>query len=1000
MKLHGPLKYVLCVLYSVISAGLLPAQRYAFINYSVREGLAQSQVRCVFEDSRGYLWAGTLGGVSRFNGTTFQNYGREEGLPNNQVSAITELSDGSIAAGSVGGISVISALGVKSYPLPEGYSETTVNTLLVIGDTLWIGTENGLFFGDSQGIRPAALNGLSGGEHIKSLIPSRLDNPALIVARDAVYIWEHGDARKYYQSGDAEVHLFDAEWEQHGELLVAARKAALIRVSTNGIEQSFGESPDIPSTTFTSIMRAGDDGFWLTSRFGFCFFDGRSFQSFTESEGLPTADVRDACLDREGNLWLASYGSGLLRFTGTAIASLTQSDGLPSNAVMSIVRDQAGVMWFATFDQGISRLEQDTVLAVRSGAIDAGSRVWTSSTDRSGRLWFGTSNGLYRYFNGTWWAPPSDSLPDRLVLSLLQTADDKLWIGTASGLAYLERGIIVIPDEDAGYPTTRIRGLAADRSGKIWMASRDGVYSYDGHKFQVYGTEQGLPDLSSYCVAVDDRNRVWVGTQAGLAVLEGGSFRTLKFSRESGAGTINSLCFLNDQVWVGTLNGMYFGNTEVVLGRNPAWQHCGEEEGFSSLETNLNALYIDPAGILWVGTPDGVYRINTKMIPPVSSRPPPLALASMLINLQPPDWSRWNAVPEIRTGLPAGLEVSHRFNHFTFYCDGISLKYPDKVEYQYWLEGLEEDWEPPTNASFVSFSNLPFETFTFHARARVQGGKWGEAVAYTFRIRPPFWLTWWFIALAAAGMGVLIWFIVLNRQRTLQDRREKELSEMKSRMLALEQQSLNSSMNRHFIFNALNSIQYYINRQDRMAANRYLSDFARLIRKNLDSSQTELTTLRDEIERLELYLKLEHMRFRDKFDYEIRVADDLNTDQIKVPGMLLQPFLENSIWHGLLPKEAHGRVEVDIRRNGNQVELKVTDNGIGIDNSLRSKSGTDNHISKGMEITGSRLELIRRMTGQQVELHGPYQLNDDAGRPLGTQVCIRIPEKFRELFEQ
>ena len=154
-------------------------------------------------------------------------------------------------------------------------------------------------------------------------------------------------------------------------------------------------------------------------------------------------------------------------------------------------------------------------------------------------------------------------------------------------------------------------------------------------------------------------------------------------------------------------------------------------------------------------------------------------------------------------------------------------------------------------------------------------------------------------------------------------------------MLALEQQSLNSSMNRHFIFNALNSIQYYINRQDRLAANRYLSDFAKLIRKNLDSSQDNLTSLRDEIERLELYLKLEHMRFKDKFEYKINIDPALNLDQIKVPAMLVQPFLENSIWHGLLPRESQGYVQIDIISRNKHVEFMITDNGVGIDNSLK-----------------------------------------------------------------
>jgi LytS/YehU family sensor histidine kinase len=275
---------------------------------------------------------------------------------------------------------------------------------------------------------------------------------------------------------------------------------------------------------------------------------------------------------------------------------------------------------------------------------------------------------------------------------------------------------------------------------------------------------------------------------------------------------------------------------------------------------------------------------------------------------------------------------------------------------------------------------------------------WSEVLSYPFTVRPPFWLSWWFILLEIAAISAIVSAIVASRRKITLARYQKEQFELRSRMLSLEQQSLNSSMNRHFIFNALNSIQYYINRQDKLSANRYLSDFARLIRKNLDSSQENLTPLREEIERLELYMKLEHMRFKDKFDYHIHIDPSLDLDTIKVPAMLLQPFLENSIWHGLLPKDSLGKVEVDISKINGHLEFTIRDNGIGIENSLKNKTGTDNHISKGMQITNGRIDLIRKMTGETIELLGPYQLHDEFNQPSGTEVKIVLPVNFHELF--
>ncbi|MFN8776969.1 MAG: two-component regulator propeller domain-containing protein [Flavobacteriales bacterium] len=977
------------------------AQQYSFLRYSVQEGLSQSQVRCLFEDSRGYLWIGTLGGLSRFDGTRFTNYGRSDGLGNNQVSAIAELPGGRIAAGSAGSISIISALGVMTYPLPEGLADVSVNALAVEGSVLWIGTERGLFRWDNGAVRQAALQGLPDDEHIKALVRTARGDRAWIVARSAVYTWEPTRAELRYRPVDDEVTFFDAVVSEKSELLIAARKYALVRLAADGSVETFAENPQLPATTLTGISHGAKGHYWLTSRFGFLSFDGDEFTAFTDSEGLPTSDIRDALVDHEGNLWLASYGSGLLRMTGTAIAGFTRRQGLPSNAVMSIARDAAGTLWLSTYDQGVARMEEDTIIPFRSGGLESDSRVWTSLARNDGSVWFGTSDGLYtRSSSGNVESLPADELPDRMVLCLHETPEGTMWLGTASGPAMLVGRKVIRLDSVPGFPASRVRGIATDRAGQMWMATRDGVFRYSGSRFSRFDEDQGLPDRSAYCVMADAANRIWVGTQAGLALFEGNTFRTLSMPKESGSSTINFIRAVDAELWIGTLFGIYTCRLDDAARGNPRWIHIGSEEGLSTPETNLNASYADASGEVWVGTPEGLYRINRKLLTTQLSTPRPrLALASVLVNLQPPDWTRWRLVPDEATGLPADPEMAHQFNHFTFYCDAIALKYPERVEYQYWLEGLEDDWEPPTTARFASFSNLPYRWFTFHARARLQGGEWSEPVTYTFSIRPPFWLTWWFMAFTAAAIGALAWRFVRIRQRVIRDRRDKEFSEMKSRMLALEQQSLNSSMNRHFIFNALNSIQYYINRQDRLAANRYLSDFARLIRKNLDSSQTELTTLSDEIERLELYLKLEHMRFRDKFSYHVEVEPGLDQEQVRIPAMLLQPFLENSIWHGLLPKESQGEISVRIRKDGDFVEILITDNGIGIDSSLMNKSGTDSHISKGMEITENRLELIRRMTGRSIELRGPSQINDDEGRPQGTQVCIRIPLDFSELLE-
>ena len=204
---------------------------------------------------------------------------------------------------------------------------------------------------------------------------------------------------------------------------------------------------------------------------------------------------------------------------------------------------------------------------------------------------------------------------------------------------------------------------------------------------------------------------------------------------------------------------------------------------------------------------------------------------------------------------------------------------------------------------------------------------------------------------------------------------------------------MNASMNRHFIFNALNSIQYFINTEDRTSANKYLTNFAKLIRKNLDSATGgNVITLEEELERIELYLSLESMRFKGKFEYHIDV-NGLDAESVMIPPMLMQPFIENSIIHGILPDESKkGQIKLDLRQVGEFLHIRIEDNGIGIHQSLSRKLDADgDHRSQGMEITSKRIELLQKMTNYGISLEGPEEIVLENGSINGTYVLIKIP---------
>jgi ligand-binding sensor domain-containing protein/anti-sigma regulatory factor (Ser/Thr protein kinase) len=975
------------------------AQEYSFIAYSLKEGLGQSQVRALYQDSRGYIWAGTLGGVSRFDGRKFVNYDREQGLLNNQINCILELKNGSIALGSVGGISILNAIGIVSVKFNQQNAEAVVNAMhQEASGRVLLGTDMGLFIWENGNVIYA--ESVLKSANIKAFYTDEKQQ-LFVVTKEAIYQKVKNDYQEFYRPDNEGVSLFDAKCDGKGRLWMATKGMGLISRDKDGSVQVHSDS-DMVSSTLTGVEIDSNGHVWSQSRFGFFEYDGTTMQQYTEREGLPTPEIRDILFDREGVCWLASYGSGILKFTGRTFSTFTTAQGLSSNAVMSITEEPNGKLWFATFDRGMSVLQSDTLLWALQSQITSNNRMWASTTTKDGAVWLGSSDGLYRVKDGkTELFDESDSLLNRMVLSLHESRNGRLYIGTAEGICYFESGKIHRLSQYSDFPKTRIRDIAEDASGKLWLASRDGIYTFNGTGFGIPDGQSSLLDKSSYSVEIDSQNRAWVGTQNGVVLYENGVFAGVKsLGDEPGANTINFLKVKGQLLWIGTLNGVYVLSIsgKQTLSDMQA-KHFGLDDGFRSLETNLNAVYVDSKDNLWIGTPEGVVRVDLRLVS-VSKRSvaPKLILSAIHLNLKAPDWKGLGQTVDASTGLPIQLNVGHKNNHFTFYFDGISTTHPNQVLYQYMLEGFDEEWQALTAVPFATYSNLPFDAFTFKVRALSAEGVWSDSASYSFVIRSPFWLRWWFILLEFLAFAGIAWVVISSRLRVTRGKREREQLEMKSRMLTLEQQSLNSSMNRHFIFNALNSIQYYINRQDRLAANRYLSDFAKLIRKNLDSSQENLTPLREEIERLELYLKLEHMRFKDKFTYTISIDESLDTDQIKVPAMLIQPFLENSIWHGLLPKETQGHVLVSIERDGERLRFVIRDNGIGVDHSLKSKSDSDNHISKGMQITGNRIELIRKMTGQNIELQGPRQLNDSALQPLGTEVIITMPMIFNELF--
>jgi LytS/YehU family sensor histidine kinase len=221
---------------------------------------------------------------------------------------------------------------------------------------------------------------------------------------------------------------------------------------------------------------------------------------------------------------------------------------------------------------------------------------------------------------------------------------------------------------------------------------------------------------------------------------------------------------------------------------------------------------------------------------------------------------------------------------------------------------------------------------------------------------------------------------------------EQILMETKQQMADIEMQALRAQMNPHFIFNCLNSINRYIVKSDQATASLYLTRFAKLIRLILDNSNSKTVTLTNELEALRLYIEMEMIRFEKQFTYDITVDEEVYPDHVYVPPLIIQPYVENAIWHGLLHKEAAGHLHIHItRKAATLLECSIEDNGVGRERAreLKSKSASTSK-SLGMKLTESRLALLNKHSnwGASVDI---IDLKDEAGLPSGTRVILKIP---------
>ncbi len=346
---------------------------------------------------------------------------------------------------------------------------------------------------------------------------------------------------------------------------------------------------------------------------------------------------------------------------------------------------------------------------------------------------------------------------------------------------------------------------------------------------------------------------------------------------------------------------------------------------------------------------------------------------------------------------PSGNEVLHLKHRENFFSIGFSAKaftLGNEVQYRYRLSGFD-DWTEAGSRRFANYTNVPGGEYVFQLQAANNEGIWNETLLeMPVIVDTVWWATWWFRLATAITAGALLYGIYFFR--VTQIRRKARLkADYEKKLANVEMSALLSQMNPHFLFNSLNSIDSYIIRNESKQASEYLNNFARLMRLILQHSRSEYISLADELETLDLYLQMESLRFDHRFRYEIAVEESLRTSAVVIPPMLLQPYLENAIWHGLMHKKdgSEANLLLKISRENDRLHCVIEDNGIGRERSKAikaAKPGNNHKKSMGMRITRDRLDLLNRLRNvdARVEI---TDLQDETGQARGTRVELTIP---------
>jgi ligand-binding sensor domain-containing protein len=948
------------------------AQEMAIRQYTTRQGLPIDQVNCAAQDNNGFMWFGTDFGIVYSDGRNFKQYYQKEGILNKAVMDITATNGDSLV--------------FISYPdaiqsiHPDGHIVTLVKNFAQfkpqlierVGDRFLFYQSNTNQFGvlsKTNKVSIINIDSLIGmnGILLNKIIPLPGTNNYVLCTNKGAFFISGG--RALAVTGN--IPITSGLFTRKGKLLLAGEQQFY---ATDTPDRKTNALPVNIPVNFRAVqmLEESDEQVLIRSTASNVLsLKSGVLTDITAKLSLENKAIRRFFHDGDKSTWFCTDGAGIILKKKTAFTGVSPSPGLPDNNIECLYPVKKGIL--VGTGNGLALYQNNSLTRVpvpgAKGVAQHIHQLFNAGNMGVGVAMSGAETGGSNY-------RLHQSAAGAMMLSntfFSSVSGNDTWIfdaGKKSLQVYQNGNQKPVREIELGFSGCRKVYSMIVYNGQRWIGTDKGIVKINSTHNEHIDSLNGKGLQQVFKLLVSKKNILWVATDVGLFYFDGRRFSTVP---ENSTYTGNYCTDITEDdegnIWVATWNGIYHTNGFTK-------KHFNIQDGLVSRTVNCILFNSDEKKII-AGTNNGLSV---------------LYLADTLAAFNKRAFIHCYLRDSLQT--PVFMNSVLQPGNYKLLFDISIPEYgnPEEISIQYRLDNGK--WFL-TNNFKVNMDDIRSGKHRFYVRPYSTGSNiTGMESEFVFTIKEPFYRRWWFILIAVAlAQAIVIALLALvnkrNRQKAM--RKHQQLLELAT----LRQKAFTTLINPHFIFNALNSIQHYINKQDRQAANRYLSDFASLIRRNFDAAQQAFIPLDQELENIRLYLQLEKMRFPEKFEYELFVAEEIDVEELAIPTMILQPFLENAVLHGLSPRTEKGLLQVTVTRQEKAVHITITDNGIGIERS-RMAQANSRHKSRGMKLIREKLEVLSRFGDAPVTLDIKEAFPGEAYP--GVRIDIIIPDSVYENF--